>query len=139
MPFDEKISWATLGTIVVVYGVYFTMVLGAVRDTPLDDIAYQGLMILAVIGSVVMVAALGAYAAFSNASESDLSDERDKAITRRGGYVGGITLGALVLVPLGLAMLDVDQFWIAQTILGALVVSQLVEESTKLYFYRRGG
>jgi len=138
VPFNEKISWATLGSIIVVYGFYFATVLTASADTPIDEIAYQGLMIVVVVVFVVMLVVLSILAAVVNPREADITDERDKAIERRGGSVGGVVLGAFVLVPLGLAMVDADTFWIAQSILAALVLSQIAEEVTKLIAYRRG-
>jgi hypothetical protein len=65
-------------------------------------------------------------------------DERDIGIDRFGGYVGGFVLGVCMLVPLALAMLESDHFWIANTLYAGLVASALVASGVKLVAYRRG-
>ncbi len=138
MSFHEKIAWSTLGSMLIVYGFYFYTVLSAAADTPVDEIAYQGLMVFMIVVFVVMVVVAAVVAAVVDPREADVTDERDRSIDRRGSSVGGAVLGAGILVPLVLAMVDAETFWIAQAILAALVLGQVAEEVTKVVAYRRG-
>ncbi len=65
-------------------------------------------------------------------------DARDKEINRFGEYVGGVVLGVSMVVPFGLALADVDQFWIANAIYAGFVLSTCVSSVLKLIAYRRG-
>ena len=66
-------------------------------------------------------------------------DARDKEITRFGEYAGGLVLAGSMVVPLGLAVADVDQFWIANAIYAALVLSTCVSSVLKLVASRASG
>ena len=52
--------------------------------------------------------------------------------------MGGNVLGFATLLPLGLAMAEVDYFWIANSIYLACVVSGVVTAVVKIVAYRRG-
>jgi hypothetical protein len=67
-----------------------------------------------------------------------IADERDREINRFGEYVGGFALVVAVLIGLGLAMFEVDHFWIANALLAGLVLSELVAGATMVVLYRRG-
>lgn len=69
---------------------------------------------------------------------SDENDERDRAISRYGESFGGVVLGVGVVCGLGVAMLEFDYFWIANTLLASLVLAELTAMVTRLVLYRRG-
>lgn len=138
MAFEEKMAWVTLVSITLVYGAYFWIIADLVSTEPIAEIGYQGLMIATVVGVVFLAVAGSIVVALSNPKRADEHDERDKSIARRAGSISGIVLGAGVFIPLVLAMADAESFWIAQAILAALVVSQIAEDSIRIYFYRRG-
>jgi hypothetical protein len=137
MTFQEKLTWGSFGITLVVYGFYFTTVLNAAGDTPIDDIDYQGLLIGAILVWVVLYIVQAIIVSLSNPKEADMTDERDRAVIRRARSVAFTVLSSLALVPLALAMIEAQQFWIAQTMLGALVIAQLAEGATQIFFYRR--
>jgi hypothetical protein len=68
----------------------------------------------------------------------DRKDERDVHIERLGGNVFGTVLAVGALVPLGLAMAEKEQFWIANSLYGALVFAGLVAGIVKIVAYRMG-
>ena len=70
--------------------------------------------------------------------DSQTKDQRDKAIDRHGEYVGGIILAVLMIVPFGLALADVDTFWIAHAMYLAFLTSALIGGIVKIVVYRRG-
>ena len=138
MSFTEKTTWMYLITTVIVGVVYASMVLPQVGDTPIEDIAYGGPMIVAVIVSIV-ASIIGAIAIAATApDEADKTDERDKEIQRFGDYVAGNMLGGLVAIVIGLLIVEVDPFWIAQALFAALLLQATVASSVKIYRYRRG-
>ena len=138
MSFQEKSAWLMLGVVTFVYGWYFIDVLGQVDDTPLADIAYRGEMLGAVIVLVVLSIVGHIIAAVTNPSEAEKTDERDREINRYGEYVGGFALGAGALVALFMAMFEFEYFWIANVILGGLVLSEVVSNAVQVALYRRG-
>ena len=137
MTFQEKMTWGSFAITSLVYGIYFSVVLSAARDTPLDEIDYQGLLIGVITVWVLLFIVQTIIVAVSNPKEADMTDERDRAVKRRGRSLAFTVLGSLALVPLALAMIGAEQFWIAQTLLGALVIAQLSEGATQIFFYRR--
>ena len=74
----------------------------------------------------------------SSAKEAGQADQRDKDINRLGEYVGGIVLAVGMVVPFGLAMLEVPYFWIANAMFLTFVVAGLCGTIVKLVLYRRG-
>lgn len=122
----------------VVYGWYFAVVLGQIGEEEIAEIAYRPLMLTAVVVLVILAAISHVLAALVAPGEGDRTDVRDREINRYGEYVGGYVLGVGALVALAMAMFEVEYFWIANAILLALVVSELVSLGTKAVLYRRG-
>lgn len=138
MSFEEKSTWASAVLTVAVPAAYLVFVLPQLATTPVAEIAWQvpmlvaiGVSILLVIGAIILVA-------LTNTREAGKADQRDKEVARFGEYVGGNTLGALMLVPLVLAMAEVDWFWIATSIYVGLAVAAFVGAVAKIVAYRRG-
>lgn len=139
MSFQEKSSVVMLGGLIVVYGAYFAFVSSWLADSPVEEIAYQPLMIIAV-GVLVIVAVVShILIAVANPKEADAYDERDRLIGLRGERIGGYVLAVGVFFGLVLAMLEVQQFFIAQVLLLAMVLAQISDEAAKVVLYRRGG
>jgi hypothetical protein len=157
--FQERQTWVAAVVTILVPGWYFISALSEAASTPVADIQYQWPLVLNAIALVAVIVAgiiattilslIGSRVAAAiergsaegievDDSDLDRSDERDAAINRFGGYVGGIVLGIAVLVPLGLAMWEVETFWIANALYAALVLSLLASSVTKLVAYRRG-
>jgi hypothetical protein len=162
MAFEERRTWIEALVTVIVPGWYFASVLPQASTTPVAAIQYQwplgvsvAVLIATIVGGIIAtnIAALVAGeisaardrgdAARSEATDAalrtlDRSDERDATIGRIGAQVGGTVLGIAVLVPLGLAMAEREQFWIANALYAALVLSSLASSAVKLVAYRRG-
>jgi hypothetical protein len=159
MTFEERRTWIEAVVTLLVPAWYFFSILPLVSTTPVAEIEYQWLLgvsvvvgIATIVGGIIAtnVAALvanevaGARGDPAHVESSvaaatvDRSDERDAAIGRLGGQVGGAVLGVGVLVPLGLAMVGREHFWIANSLYAALVLSSLATSVAKLVAYRRG-
>jgi hypothetical protein len=161
MTFEERRTWIEAVVTVVVPSWYFLSVLPQASNTPVGEIDYQWLLGISVVVLIVTIIAgiiaTSIAALIANeigrardpggsdrvetavmAADIDRSDERDVAIGRFGAQVGGIVLGLGVLLPLGLAMAATEQFWIANSLYAALVLSSLGTSAAKLVAYRRG-
>ncbi len=138
MSFEEKGTWVYLVVSVGTYAAYLAIILGRADGEPLTEVPYVSTM-LWTIGIAIVLSIVGRIAvAIAKPSEADKTDVRDRDINRFGEYVGGIVLGAGMVVPLVLAMMEVDYFWIANAIYAVFVVSSLVSSPVKLVAYRRG-
>lgn len=138
MSFEEKGTWVYLMVNVGTYAAYLITILGRAANTPLTEVSYVSTM-LWTIGIAIALSIVGIIAvAISKPSEADKRDERDKDINRFGEYVGGIVLAVGMLVPFGLAMAEIEHFWVANAIYAAFVLSSLVTTIVKLVAYRRG-
>ena len=138
MSFEEKGTWAYMIVVLVVSGIYFASVLSQVGQVSVDEIKYIRPLITAIIATVVATIAGYIVAAISAPSEADKKDERDKDIHRFGESVGYTALGVMNLLPLGLAMAEFQQFWIANAIFLAGVVAATISSIAKIVAYRRG-
>lgn len=138
MSFEEKSTWIYLGVAVAVAGLYFAIVLGQLPQTAAGEIAYQVPLLVAIGGSIVLTIAAHIVAAMAAPDDAGKRDQRDKDINRYGEYIGGVVASVGVVVPLILAMTEVEHFWIANTIYLALVVSAIVGSIVKIVAYRRG-
>ena len=138
MSFQEKSTWVMLTVIAAVYGWYFTSILGEINSgVAVTAIAYKGAMLGTVV-AVIVLAVTGTILMTIASRGDHASDERDRDINRFGEYIGGYVLAVGALAALGLTMIELEHFWIANTILLTLVLSELVSGFTKALSYRRG-
>jgi len=94
-------------------------------------------MVPVVILLVILAALAHSVIAIAAPSQAGSQDERDRLIGLRGQRIGGYVLATGTVAGLGLAMVQADTFWIAQVLLGALVIAEITEGATKLVLYRR--
>jgi hypothetical protein len=138
MPFKGRVTALMLISLILVYGWYFAQVLFAASTTPVDQIAYQALMFIVVVVLVVLAIAGITVVASLAPNDTDEEDERDRLIEMRGDQVGGYMLAVGALFGLGLAMVEVEYFWIANTLLASLVLSEIGKAALMVIVYRRG-
>jgi hypothetical protein len=136
MSFEQKNTWTYLVLAIVIPAIYFATILGQVPGTPVGEIDFIVPMITA-IGLAIVISIVGSIAV-SIVTRSYVTDERDKHVNRRGDSVGFAVLGALVIGPLALAMLEAEPFWIANSIYCAEVLAAIVASIVKLVAYRKG-
>jgi hypothetical protein len=138
MSFKGRVTAVMLVTLIIVYGWYFLQVLFAASTTPIDEIAYQALMFIVVVVLVVLaivgISVVGALAP----NDTDEEDERDRLIEMRGDQAGGYMLAIGALFALGMTMVEVEYFWIANTLLAGLVLSEIGKAGLMVAAYRRG-
>jgi hypothetical protein len=165
MTIEERSAWASAIALFAVPGWYFIVTLNEARDSLVADIDYQGRLLWNIGITIITVIALTILLAIGNAvgthvsaeiraeklgepvdhdelnrelTDIGRSDERDKRIGRRGESIGGIVLGIGAVAPFALAMLEREQFWIAQSLYAAFVVSGITGAIVKIVAYRKG-
>jgi len=138
MTFPEKSSIAMSAILVLVYGAYFSAVGRWATTDPAAEIAYQPLLIGAVVVLVILAVISHLLLAVVSPKQAAALDERDRLITVRAERIGGFVLAVGVFIGLLAAMIEMHQFFIAQFLLLALVLGQLSDEVAKVFLYRRG-
>ena len=138
MPFEEKNTWIFGLVAIASYVTYLAIVLGQASGAPLQDAPYVVPM-LCTIGGGILAGILGNIAvAMVFPRDRGKKDERDREIYRFGEYVGQSFVVVGAVPALILAMLEVDQFWIANVIYLAFVLSAVLSTIAKIVAYRRG-
>lgn len=138
MSFQEKSNLAMAAIVSFVYGGYFVTVLGWAADDPVTEVAWKPLFLGTVISLIVLAIAAHVVIAIMRPGEAGAFDERDRIVDLRGEAMGGYALGTGVIVALGMILVDVDVFWVAQTLLAGAVVGELVKYVTTFVLYRTG-
>ena len=142
MAFREKIAWLSLGSMLVAYTIYFSLLAHSfdpglpAGPRPMQMLAlFGGVTIVQAIFVAIVSAVLGIRAGREARARPD---ERDRAIARRGAgvayfvlMVGMIVVG--VVMPLG------DPRWtIINAALLSLVIAEAVRYTLVILSYRRG-
>jgi hypothetical protein len=139
MPFREKTTWLTLATMVVAYGIYFSLIAASARHgaPPLVEIVWTfGAVTICQVAVVIAGTILLAVTATKDARAR--ADERDRAIARRAASVGYyVLLVGMILV--GVVMPFSYAAWeIINSSLAAIVLAEVVRNAIILLSYRRG-
>ena len=138
MTFWEKCTWVMAITIFGTYAVYVAIVLGRAANTSLTEVSYI-LPLVWTVGAAVAASFVGFIGVWvTSPKDHDMEDQRDKEIDRLGEYTGQWFIHTGALAALGMAMLEIDHFWIANALFLATVVSALAASARKIFAYRRG-
>ncbi|MEL7239217.1 MAG: hypothetical protein AAGK78_10165, partial [Planctomycetota bacterium] len=134
--FEEKSAWIQLIAIAITLGAYF-VIAGVLLSRGVTEIkAFVPIFVLTVtVQVVVMVASYLLITVFGARQEKD---ERDRVILWRAEAGSGWILGVGVLAALGAMVVGVPIVWIANGLLAALVVSELLRCGLQVLYYRRG-
>jgi hypothetical protein len=139
MTFSEKSVLVNVVALVVGALAYAALVIPLALGTPVDQIAYQPLMVVAVVLLVVIVVAGHVVVAVTRPAEATAGmDERERLIGWRGQSVGGYVLAVGVFTAICLAMVEVPWFWIANVLAAMWVLAEVVAGLVKLTLFRRG-
>lgn len=138
MSSEEKRTWISALVGVVVPVAYLAAILSKVPSTDVAKIAYVKPMLTSIAVGVAAAIVLSILAAMASPKDADRTDERDRAINRRGEYVGFYVMGTAAIGPLALTMAKAEHFWIAHALYLAFVLSALASSAVKIVAYRRG-
>lgn len=148
LSYQEKSSLASLIAVLVVFGVYFSNVMKLMRVDQMYAFSSLALMVVAVIALVVIEVVFQIAVAIG--SRGTDTDERDRLIAARAGRNSGIALGAGIITLImailaselrgvqGDSFILLSPIVIAQILLMLMVLAQVFEYLSQLYYYRRG-
>lgn len=137
MTFQEKSAITTTTILAVAFGAYFALVLAVIAETPDRDLAYTGLLIGVGVIVTILAATSHVFLAVVFRSQANAYDERDRVVGLRAERIAGYVLAVGVCAGIGLAMTQVEVFWIAQALIASLVAAEVLEGITKVVLYRR--
>jgi hypothetical protein len=138
MTFEEKSTLTMTGILVLVFGWYFTLVLGPVAGSPAREVAWKGLMVPVVIFMIVLATVSHIILAIMFHRQASASpDERDRLIVLRSERIAGYVLALGVWAGIGLALIGAETFWMAQALIASLVLAEVTDGVVKLTLYRR--
>ncbi|MEV8436493.1 hypothetical protein AB0425_03900 [Actinosynnema sp. NPDC051121] len=138
MSYEEKGTLVYLVVSALTYLGYVVVVVTGAGDGPLAEVPYAAPMLWA-IGISIGLAVVGRIAVeIAKPSDSHRADARDREINRFGEHAASVVLGAGMVLPLALALLEAPHFWIANAIYAVFVVWSVFGAAVKLVAYRRG-
>jgi len=138
MTFDERNTWVYGVIAVLAYGAYVGIVLTRATGAPIVEVAYVVPMLWS-IGAAVVVAVLGKVVIAARwPRDANQRDDRDREIDRFGEHVGQSFVVIGLIAALVLAMLNFDDFWIANVAYLAFVLSAALASVAKIAAYRGG-
>ena len=148
LSYQEKSAAASLVAVLLVFWYYFAAVRDLIRDDQLHAASALGLMIGAVV--VLVIIEIVFQILVAAISHSTATDERDKLISAKAARNSGFLLGAgtitLILAilaseirgGLGDSGVTLTPILIAQWLLFLLVMAQIFEYLSQIFYYRRG-
>lgn len=140
MPYREKIAWLSLGAMIVAYGIYFTVVIGAsLNNKPITDLTTLILFteIVAIQVAILIVGHL--YFRFKTPIDAKAKmDERDRAISQNSMSVAYYVLMAGIIM-VGIVLPFLGTGWkIVNSALFMIVIAEFVQYSLVIWGYRKG-
>ena len=138
--FKEISTWISLAIITFIFVGYFSQVYQGLVEGTLDKGAVLGLFTGAVVSIIVLEIALHIVIAILNVKDADQpGDERDRLFSMKAGNISGWVLGFGVLIISAQTFIrDLDSLWVANLLLFAVFVSQVVSYALQIFYYRRG-
>lgn len=138
MAYQEKSAWIMGILAVVGYLSYLLFLLPQTAQRALPEADYVPAMLWSIGGAIFVSILLHIVVSASSPRTNTQSDPRDKEINRFGEYTGQafVVIGAVGALVMALARFD--QFWIANLIYLAFVLSALLGSIAKIVGYRRG-
>ena len=142
MSYEERGQWVYIGAIVLTFGAYVAIVLPQAGRGAVTEIDYVPTMLWS-IGIGIALSIAGRILAeivgeMARPGETHEPDVRDRDIGRLGEYFGGTVLSVAMIAPFGMALAELEHFWIANAIYAAFVLSALIGAVVKIVAYRRG-
>jgi predicted RND superfamily exporter protein len=138
MSFREKSAWIALVTYGLVFGAYFFLLSQAWDDSYGQGLSI-GLLVAAVVGLVVIAAALTILAALLNPKEANApADERETLIDLKAERIASYTLSVGVVLLIGALLLGWNGYLVANLLLASMVISELVKAGAQIAYFRTG-
>lgn len=153
MSFEEKSTWISLVSTVLIFGYYFVNVLN-LGELPVTEakLAAGGLLLQAVVLIVIVEMIFQGILAATNHQAAKLgSDERDKLYQYKANNIGYTVLVTVVMITLGrILILEFNPSFdeqnsslqipllTAHILMFSFILSEVARFSCQLYYYRKG-
>jgi hypothetical protein len=138
MSYQEKGVWVYILAVAATASIYAAIIIGKLAQQNVDEVDFGSTLLWSIGISIGLNIVLRIVVEILTPSDSYKVDARDKAITRRGGYVNGMIVAIGTAPALVLAIIDVDNFWIANAIYADFVLAALISSVVQVVAYRRG-
>ncbi|MFJ9550626.1 hypothetical protein [Streptomyces erythrochromogenes] len=138
MAVEEKRAWIMIVVTVVSYAVYLALVLGRSGDGRIAEEPYVAALLWTVGSAIVASILLHITVSLLTPEDGRIKDQRDREIHHFGDHIGQSFVVIGGVAGLVLAMAEADQFWIANAIYLAFVLSALLGSTAKIFAYRTG-
>lgn len=138
MPFEEKSAWVMGVLAVGTYTGYLIVILGRAGDTPLAEVSYVAPLLWALGVSIAASIVIHTVVATFSPKDARKKDQRDREINRFGEHIGQSFVVIGGVAALGMAMAELDYFWIANAVYLAFVLSAILGSTARIVAYRRG-
>ena len=138
MVFKEKTAWI-MSVALILGGLFYWRVV-VTGSAGIEAVMPPLLPVVVIyVFILVLIAIFGhAIAALMNpAAANTPADEREKAITARGGAAAQVVLGVGILLSLGMYLLSYDGHALFHWVFGSLMLSQLTEYVTQIFLFRK--
>lgn len=136
MPFREKSAWLSIAAHVLVYGGYF-LSLARIWDEPARSevgVAMLGGAVTTLIA--IWVALAIAQSALSSKDAEKPADERERLIDLKADRISSFALSIAIICLIFALIGGWNSFLVANLLLAALVVSELVKASAQIFYFR---
>jgi hypothetical protein len=133
---DEINNWIFVLISMIATVVYLAILIPRMIGTPIDEVSYVT-PLLWVFGTGIAVGfGTAGIARAKMPKETNVRDERDKEIELIGQFVGSgfVTIGAMAA--LTLSILEVDYFWVSNSLFVGFLLAALLSSLTKAAAYR---
>ena len=138
MSYEEKGVWVYILAIAATASIYAAIIVGKLSQQDVDEVDFGSTLLWSIGISIGLNIVLRILVEIFTPSDSYKVDARDKAISRRGGYVNGTIIAIGMAGPLLLTIADVDNFWVANAIYAIFIVAALASSVVQVVAYRRG-
>lgn len=137
MTHEQRAIWIYLTLSIVAYVIYLAFVIPQLVSRPVADVDYLPVILWTIGGSIVGAIVVNIVVGIFNRN-AEKGDTRDKEIDRYGEYhARGLVFIAAIIAAV-LAILRVDQFWIANVIYLGFTLSAIAASGIKLKAYHEG-
>jgi len=135
--FAHRLQWAygfAAGVTTLVYVAWLGIQLS---HTPAAEIDFVPALLWTLLASFI-IHSLGRGAVMGARAKSRVSDERDRAVTVRGDALSFYVFSVMAAVPLLLGLLEVEPFWITNTLFLAFAAAAVFGVIAKTVLYTKG-
>lgn len=138
MAYEEKSAWIMAAVTIVTYLWYLKTILGRAAGVPLAEVPYAATLLWTVGVAVVLIVIAHIVTAATAPRDAGKRDQRDREINRFGEYIGQSFVVVGGVAALGMALMELDHFWIANVIYLCFALSAVLGSVAKIFAYRRG-